>query len=374
MTIRQLASGVARLVGILALVMAAGDLCAQIPVVHWNFNEAGGGTTNALDTGAAPATNGVLGTTATRTSDTPGGGPGFALDISAPGASSIVDGGNPIEVDTLAQFTFSSWVKVTGTTHYNEGGSANVRLLSKQSGGAFDGFTWNLTAPSTPPGTQDAFRTGLFVGGSSGFLFSFSTADILNRGGEWIFLATTYDGTSTTDNARFYIGDENTPVALLGSPVTIAAGQVNSTNTSNGGIADARFGIGFTDAAATADTALTGYQDDVRVYDSVLDLAALDAVRLASLPGDTGLDGDHNGDGIVDAADYVAWRKLDSDNPQGYTDFVSDFGESGDGGLGGNARGPSNVPEPATAYLLLLGLASIAGGRRTPAFAMRSER
>ena len=44
-----------------------------------------------------------------------------------------------------------------------------------------------------------------------------------------------------------------------------------------------------------------------------------------------GLDGDHNADGVVDAADYVAWRK-DPDNfggdPAGYNDWVANFGES----------------------------------------------
>jgi hypothetical protein len=57
-----------------------------------------------------------------------------------------------------------------------------------------------------------------------------------------------------------------------------------------------------------------------------------------------GLDGDHNGDGKVDAADYVAWRKLPGSfggDPGGYNDFRENFGEGGPGG------GGSAVPEPA---------------------------
>jgi hypothetical protein len=49
--------------------------------------------------------------------------------------------------------------------------------------------------------------------------------------------------------------------------------------------------------------------------------------------------GDHNKDGIVDAADYVAWRKFNIDGPQGYDDFVENFGEPGAGSGG-------QVPEP----------------------------
>ena len=62
--------------------------------------------------------------------------------------------------------------------------------------------------------------------------------------------------------------------------------------------------------------------------------------------------GDHNGDGIVDAADYVVWRKgLDSSGgaPAGYDAFFENFGEGGAG-----SGGTAGVPEPTT--LVLLGL------------------
>jgi hypothetical protein len=44
--------------------------------------------------------------------------------------------------------------------------------------------------------------------------------------------------------------------------------------------------------------------------------------------------GDHNGDGVVDAADYAAWAKDPAGNggPQGYIDFASTFGDTGGAG------------------------------------------
>jgi fibronectin-binding autotransporter adhesin len=60
-----------------------------------------------------------------------------------------------------------------------------------------------------------------------------------------------------------------------------------------------------------------------------------------------GQPGDHNGDGIVDAADYVAWRKTDGGNSEGYDAFFENFGE---GGLGGGGAGV--VPEPGTLVLI----------------------
>jgi hypothetical protein len=71
--------------------------------------------------------------------------------------------------------------------------------------------------------------------------------------------------------------------------------------------------------------------------------------------------GDHNGDGIVDAADYVAWRKTPSDfggDPAGYNTWRENFAE-GSAGSGSGA-----VPEPGCCTLVLLGVATCAARRR----------
>jgi len=75
---------------------------------------------------------------------------------------------------------------------------------------------------------------------------------------------------------------------------------------------------------------------------------------------DAGLVGDHNGDGSVDAADYVLWRNDPGSfgGDQGYIDWAANFGDTA--GAGGGA---SAVPEPASAALVLIGLA-LAGWRR----------
>jgi hypothetical protein len=44
------------------------------------------------------------------------------------------------------------------------------------------------------------------------------------------------------------------------------------------------------------------------------------------------LQGDHNSDGSVNAADYVTWRKTDGGNETGYTQFRQNFGMTGGGG------------------------------------------
>jgi autotransporter-associated beta strand protein len=73
-------------------------------------------------------------------------------------------------------------------------------------------------------------------------------------------------------------------------------------------------------------------------------------------------DADYNADGVIDAADYVAWRKDPAANggdPAGYVLWTQQFGQASPGAGGGGA-----VPEPTTIGLVLIGLATLAGRRR----------
>jgi hypothetical protein len=69
------------------------------------------------------------------------------------------------------------------------------------------------------------------------------------------------------------------------------------------------------------------------------------------------LNGDHNDDGIVNAADYVPWRKIPSafgGDPAGYNAWRTNFAEpvAGSGGSGG-------VPEPASLMLVSVATAGV---------------
>jgi hypothetical protein len=86
-----------------------------------------------------------------------------------------------------------------------------------------------------------------------------------------------------------------------------------------------------------------------------------------------GLPGDHNGDGVVDAADYVAWRKDPGSfggDPDGYNAWKQNFGSSS-AGSGGGSHG-SAVPEPAGVLLAFVAMVGgAAASRRRTAIVAR---
>ena len=77
----------------------------------------------------------------------------------------------------------------------------------------------------------------------------------------------------------------------------------------------------------------------------------------------TGLPGDYNADGTVNAADYVAWRKNDG-TPAGYDTWRMHFGETLGSGPGATGSASAAVPEPTSRLVLILGMLPILFRRR----------
>jgi T5SS/PEP-CTERM-associated repeat protein len=76
------------------------------------------------------------------------------------------------------------------------------------------------------------------------------------------------------------------------------------------------------------------------------------------------LPGDYNGNGTVDAADYVVWRKTDGTQP-GYDTWRTHFGETV--GTAGDSPSQAAVPEPATLMVLIFAAAGWSLRRGRPA-------
>jgi hypothetical protein len=240
-------------------------------LLHYNFDEASSGNLPALDNGLGIPASGLFMGGATRTSDTPAGLSLAAVDLTTPGGGTYVDGGDADKLDALSSFTLTAWIKLLDVP------SGNLRIMSKQGGGAFPGFNWNISDPLSGVGTRTASNFGLrlFVGGTNGFVFDpVPTALSIDADGKWAFVAVSYDGDSGADNVNYYVGSPMAP-ATLQSTTTVAAGPV--TDNTN------KFGVGYTDAAPAADTAPPGFMDDIRVYSGILTQAEVEEVRRANV-------------------------------------------------------------------------------------------
>jgi hypothetical protein len=75
------------------------------------------------------------------------------------------------------------------------------------------------------------------------------------------------------------------------------------------------------------------------------------------------LPGDYNDDGVVDAADYVVWRKNDG-TQDAYNIWREHFGETASSGAGAGSPSSTSVPEPASLAVLLAAMLPIRYRRR----------
>jgi len=97
-----------------------------------------------------------------------------------------------------------------------------------------------------------------------------------------------------------------------------------------------------------------GFQHTI-TYDGPTGVPAAGIVSGLQVEGrflNAGIPGDHNGDGSVDAADYVVWRKNDGTHEK-YDTWRANFGQTASSGGVSNAT----VPEPVSAWLLIFGAA-----------------
>jgi len=278
---------------------------AAAPLYQWNFNGGNGantgtgaGGTLALDVGLTTGDNGYA---SGSFSDTAGvgilkdsGDKAFrssnAYDNYYPGAfySPITNAAavSNLNLSTVNQFTITMWIKRSG--------QRNVDLLN----------IGNTTTPgqgSNPGvsiGLDGNWANGIRVGinGHTGY-----TGDLWNAGtdNDWVFLSVSYDGTDTynvyedpTMNA-IYGRDQNTAIVTgtQSTSATVATGMGLHigdywTPTGNLSLSDTATMFLGNDGSNTLGTTngFDGLLDDVRIYNGLLTVSDIEAVRQEAVP------------------------------------------------------------------------------------------
>jgi hypothetical protein len=213
------------------------------------------------------------------------------------------------------------------------------------------GFIENLptfAVKTRPPGDPNDFRQGRLqveMWDGAGNLTDIVSNEPLNTD-QWYYFAVVSDGSAGTVSLWLDSNDGN-GYQLQGSPNPISGALYQGPDPNNPSwdhswtVGRAQFGGGVADF-------FDGRIDEVRISNEALSSSQF----LFAPPGG---DGDHNEDDMVNAADYVAWRKLNIDGQAGYDDWYENFGETVPGG---SPSASSPVPEPTTIGLFLMSLAA----------------
>jgi len=198
-----------------------------------------------------------------------------------------------------------------------------------------------LTGSGTP--TLVAFEDTATPIAGKFFRTFYSDAAVLSDSGQLAFfaeLSDTANGVAAGKGLFFYDPASGlqqiarTGDALLGSAITnlYFNGSTNSTTT------------------VSPDTSLSGLNNAGQVAFSFTLANGNDGMAIWS-----NLPGDHNRDGIVDAADYVVWRKTGG-TQAGYDLWRANFGQPAGAGMGATGDLPAQaaVPEPASSVLVII--------------------
>ena len=212
---------------------------------------------------------------------------------------------------------------------------------------------------TTPSGIQMVAREGSAAPGALSGV-NFATLDpiaAINAPGQVAFTAVlTGTGVTTANDRGLWAGtyDNVQLVAREGDVLDLDSGPGQLLKT----IQTISFANGFSSpVGSSADAA---FNDSGAIAWQAQFTDATTAVFLTSVPGT--LTGDYNNNGIVDAGDYVIWRKDPNRTQAQYDAWRANFGKPPGSGAGMSAIS-ATVPEPASVLLLLCSASIASCGR-----------
>lgn len=170
-------------------------------------------------------------------------------------------------IDGLTKFTLGGWFKLPSTATESIGRQAAL----------FENGTISVLDPLA------GFRLRGGAAANSGTLalrvnrdFEVESSAAYTEIGQWVNFAVTYDGTKATNNVQFYKGTTTSPLTL------VSMRSLNAGPTAQDAIP---LTVGTTPTSGLTFNSFNGLLDNLRIWDSVVPLAGLEAVR----QGDVGV-------------------------------------------------------------------------------------
>jgi probable HAF family extracellular repeat protein len=232
---------------------------------------------------------------------------------------------------------------------------------------AYHSFLWK---PSTPNGTSGTMHDLLTLGGTESFGGSINSsgqvAGFSNTTGNaayhaYLWTPSTPNGTSGTMLDLSTLGGINSYSYNVGSGGQVVGASEFETTSGNTHAFLYKGGSGMLDLNTLIDPILGWELTDAAAINDAGQIAGQGLINgeyhaylLTPIP----LPGDFNNNGVVDAADYVVWRKgLGATYTQtDYNVWRSHFGQTAGSGAALPSANPlSAVPEPALSAMLLIG-------------------
>jgi T5SS/PEP-CTERM-associated repeat protein len=278
---------------------------------------------------------------------------------------------------SLGTFNFiKGTLRVAGTTTFAANTTLNIGANSTFVNASGTAVPVTVTSGGLVTGTGSFANLTVHAGGivspgNSPGMFDDGddSTTIWNGGGSylWEINQLAVDGGTAGANPGWDLWDagELTVGATVNDPFTIRVRSLDSANN-NGQLVN-------WDPASDHQWLIATATNAGGIFDSIVDSLSIDATEFVTQNGDANFElfaddngselwlkytapsetGDHNGDGLVDAADYVTWRKGNGIDPStdDYNIWRSNFGRTVSGG---GATSDLAIPEPSTASLTFI--------------------
>lgn len=174
---------------------------------------------------------------------------------------------------------------------------------------------------------------------------------------EWHHFAVSYDNLANSGAGQLDVFYDGVKIRTQGNVVPANPGPIGPWQLR--AFSDYYDGLAIGSVYDSGGRRTRGWMDEAYIFNrKITDEEVLTLFNLGAT-----LEGDYNGDGTVDAADYVTWRDDPAGNggAGGYNTWRGNFGATAGAGSG---LGAAAIPEPASLALVLLSLSFISGLRR----------